>query len=109
MNVGRVVTDIITRQKSTTVLEIGGYVGFSAILFGNELRKSGGQSKYLSLELNPSFAYVARELIALAGLDQTVEIIEGPCRDSLRKLRQQGGEAFDITFIDHAKVLYLMN
>jgi catechol O-methyltransferase len=40
-------------------------------------------------------------------LDQTVEIIEGPCRDSLRKLQQQGARAFGIVFIDHAKVLYL--
>lgn len=112
MNVGRekghVVTDIIARQKPTTLLEIGGYVGFSAILFGNELCKAGGQ-KYLSLELNPTFAHVARELIALAGLEQTVEIIEGPCRESLRKIEYQGadGAAFDVIFIDHAKILYL--
>lgn len=103
---GRVVTDLIAQQKPTTLLEIGGYVGFSAILFGNALRKAGGQ-KYLSLELNSTFAHVVRELIALAGLDQTVEIIEGPCRESLRKLRQQGGAAFDMIFIDHAKVLYV--
>lgn len=112
MNVGRekghVVTDMIARQKPTTLLEIGGYVGFSAILFGNELRKAGGQ-KYLSLELNPIFAHVARDLVALAGLEQTVEIIEGPCRDSLRKIKHQDmdGAAFDVIFIDHAKVLYL--
>lgn len=104
---GRAVTDIIVRQKPTTLLEIGGYVGFSAILFGNVLRKVGG--KYLSLELNPTFAHVARELIALAGLEKTVEIIDGPCRESLRKIKQQekDGAAFDVIFIDHAKVLYL--
>lgn len=110
MNVGQekggVVTKLIAQEKPKTLLEIGGYVGFSAILFGNEFRKSGGQ-KYLSLELNPTFACVARELIALAGLDQTVEIIERPCRESLRKLHQQGVGAFDMVFIDHAKVLYL--
>lgn len=110
MNVGQekggVVTNLIAQEKPKTALEIGGYVGFSAILFGNEFRKSGGQ-KYLSLELNPTFASVARELITLAGLDQTVEIIEGPCRESLRKLQQQGAGAFDVVFIDHAKVLYL--
>jgi catechol O-methyltransferase len=110
MNVGQekgaVVTKIIAEQKPKTLIEIGCYVGFSAILFGNEFRKAGGQ-KYLSLELNPTFASVARELVALAGLDQTVEIIEGPCRESLRRLHKQGAGAFDIIFIDHAKVLYL--
>lgn len=105
---GRAVTDIIAKQKPTTWLEIGCYVGFSAILFGNEMRKVGGDGvKYRSLELNPTFAGVARELIALAGLDETVEIIEGPCRESLRKIQQEGGAALDVIFIDHAKVLYL--
>lgn len=109
MNVGQdkgnIVRKIISEEKPKTFLEIGGYVGFSAILFGNEFRKAGGH-KYLSLELNPSFASVARQLIALAGLDQTVEIIVGPCRDSLRKLQSQGAGQFDMIFIDHAKVLY---
>ena len=107
MNVGRekgaIVTDLIAKEKPKSLLEIGGYVGFSAILFGNELRKASG-GKYTSLELNPVFAGVARELIALAGLDDTVKIIEGPCRDSLRKLQHP---AYDMIFIDHAKVLYL--
>ena len=110
MNVGRekgsTVTDLIARQKPTTLLEIGCYVGFSAILFGNELRKAGG-GKYFSLELNPTFVHVSGELTVLAGLDQTVEIIQGPCRESLRKLHQQGAAPFDMIFIDHAKVLYL--
>ncbi|KAJ5155720.1 hypothetical protein N7492_008523 [Penicillium capsulatum] len=110
MNVGRekgaVVTDIIAKEKPKTLLEIGCYVGFSAILFGNEFRKAGGE-KYRSLELNSTFAAVARELIALAGLDQTVEIIEGTCRESLRKLQRSGVGAFDMIFIDHAKALYL--
>lgn len=108
MNVGRekghVVTDLIARQKPAALLEIGGYVGFSAILFGNEIRKAGGK-KYLSLELNPTFAHVARELVALAGLEQIVEIIVGPCRDSLREIKHQA--PFDMIFIDHSKVLYL--
>lgn len=110
MNVGQekgsVVTRLIAQEQPKTFLEIGGYVGFSAILFGSQLRNSGGH-RYLSLELNPAFAAVARELIALAGLDQTVSIIEGPCRESLRKLQQDGVGAFDVVFIDHAKVLYL--
>lgn len=90
MNVGRekgnVITDIIASRKPTTVLDIGHYAGFSAIIFGNVLRNSREQTKFFSLELNPTSAHVACELIVLAGLDHTVEIIEGPCRDSLRQL-----------------------
>lgn len=64
MNVGRekgaVVTDIIDKEKPKTLLEIGCYVGFSAILFGNEFRKAGGQ-KCLSLELNPTLRAIGTQ------------------------------------------------
>ncbi|THC99187.1 hypothetical protein EYZ11_001362 [Aspergillus tanneri] len=85
------------------MLEIGGYVGYSAILFGDALRRAGGQ-KYVSLEMSPKFASVARELVAVAGLDGFVEFLEGPCRQSLKKLQDK---PWDIIFLDHAKADYL--
>ncbi|KAA8650302.1 O-methyltransferase [Aspergillus tanneri] len=107
MNVGQykgaIITEIISRNKPNTMLEIGGYVGYSAILFGDALRRAGGQ-KYVSLEMSPKFASVARELVAVAGLDGFVEFLEGPCRQSLKKLQDK---PWDIIFLDHAKADYL--
>ncbi|KAF7591614.1 hypothetical protein BBP40_001314 [Aspergillus hancockii] len=103
---GKIVTDLIAKERPRTVVEVGGYVGYSAIMFGNALRKAGGQ-KYVSLEMNPKFASIARSLIDKAGLSDFVEVLEGPCRPSLRKLAQDSSTPWDMVFFDHSKVSYL--
>lgn len=104
---GKIVSEVITNVKPNTIVELGGYVGYSAIQFGNELKKAGG-SKYISLEVHPGFAKVSTALIKLAGLDDIVEVRVGACRDSLRELSKThaGKGGLDMLFIDHAKVHY---
>ncbi|PYI08489.1 O-methyltransferase [Aspergillus sclerotiicarbonarius CBS 121057] len=111
MNVGQskgaIVVKMITDRNPRIMVELGGYVGYSAILFGNALKRAGGQ-KYISLELNPLFAEISDAMIRLAGLEDIVEIIVGPCRESLRALRgiyPHGG--LDMIFLDHMKVHYV--
>ncbi|PWY71718.1 S-adenosyl-L-methionine-dependent methyltransferase [Aspergillus heteromorphus CBS 117.55] len=123
MNVGEskgaIVTKEIQDRNPTIMVELGGYIGYSAILFGSTLKQmqtqrqtqppTNNQQKktYISLELNPNFAHVARTLVQLAGLDDIVEIMVGPCRQSLRRLKERypdGG--IDMFFLDHAKVAY---
>ncbi|KAJ5709447.1 catechol O-methyltransferase 1 [Penicillium malachiteum] len=112
MNVGKekgkiVAEDLIPRFKPDLMVELGGYVGYSALLFGAALKRSGGR-KYLSLEASSKFAAISSSLIELAGLDDIVEIRIGPCRESLRKLRQSHSTGVvDVFFIDHAKVEYV--
>ncbi|GFF25726.1 probable catechol O-methyltransferase 2 [Aspergillus udagawae] len=105
---GKIVRDLIVKEKPQTVLEIGGYVGYSAIMFGDALRKAGGQ-KYVSLEMNAKFASIARALVDIAGLGGFVEIVEGVCRESLRKIagNRKGSKAWDMVFLDHSKISYL--
>ncbi|KAJ5649251.1 catechol O-methyltransferase 1 [Penicillium longicatenatum] len=112
MNVGHekgkiVAEDLIPSLEPDLMVELGGYVGYSALLFGNAVKRSGGR-KYLSLERSPKFAGIARVLIELAELDDVVEIVVGPCRDSLRKLRENHSTGHvDVFFIDHAKLHYV--
>lgn len=88
-------------------VELGGYVGYSAILFGSALRKAGGQT-YLTLERNPEFAAVIGLLIDLAGLSDIVKIIVGPSDQSLRRLHSEGRlSKIDLMFLDHYKPAYL--
>lgn len=105
---GKIISDLIESKKPQTMLEIGGYVGYSAILFGKALRDAGGK-RYMSLEQNAEFASIARSLVALAGLDDIVTIVEGPCRKTLRQLSQNPEYAapWDIIFLDHTKLAYL--
>ncbi|PLB49806.1 O-methyltransferase [Aspergillus steynii IBT 23096] len=111
MNVGQHKGDVVRKRiaehKPTVMIELGGYVGYSAILFGNALKQAGGR-KYISLEISPVFASVSASLVKLAGLDDVVEIKIGPCRDTLRALGKLYGEhGLDMIFFDHAKTAYV--
>ncbi|OJJ42345.1 hypothetical protein ASPZODRAFT_20568 [Penicilliopsis zonata CBS 506.65] len=112
MNVGKekgriVAEELIPALEPDLMVELGGYVGYSALLFGSACKRLGTR-KYLSLEASPKFAQVSAQLIDLAGLDDTVEIQVGPCRDSLRQLRQDYPHGVvDVIFIDHAKREYV--
>ncbi|KAF9887317.1 hypothetical protein FE257_010312 [Aspergillus nanangensis] len=104
---GQIVSEVIAHAKPHTIVELGGYVGYSAILFASTLRKAGGQ-KYISLEASATFARVSSALIELAGLADMVEVIVGPCSESLRALgKVSAGKPLDMLFFDHAKVEYL--
>ncbi|CAI7630625.1 unnamed protein product [Penicillium glandicola] len=112
MNVGKekgriVAEELIPEFEPDLMVELGGYVGYSTLLFGAALKRAGGR-KYLSFEASPKFAAISGSLVELAGLDDTVEIRVGPCRDSLRELRQSYATGvIDLLFIDHAKVEYV--
>jgi catechol O-methyltransferase len=111
---GSIITDIIATERPRSILEIGGYIGYSAIMFGSAMRNTGVPGpRYVSLEMNPKFASVSRALVELAGLSDVVEIQEGPCRASLHRLAagtsNQGpsSKKWDMLFLDHSKISYL--
>jgi predicted O-methyltransferase YrrM len=82
------------------ILEIGTLGGYSAIWLGRALPDDG---RLISLELNQQHAEVARANVARAGLDGKVEVRVGAALDSLATLKAEGGEPFDLTFIDADK------
>lgn len=86
---------------------MGGYVGYSTILFGAALKKAGGQT-YLSLERNPEFAAVISSLVDLAGLGDLVKVVVGASDHSIRRLHSNGTlSKLDLLFLDHLKPAYL--
>ena len=85
--------------------ELGGYIGYSAIKFGSEMRKAGG-TKYYSLENDAHYAAMAETLIDFAGLKDFVQILVGPSSNSLVKLASIGVK-LDVLFIDHLEEFYL--
>ncbi|MEU5156825.1 O-methyltransferase [Glycomyces sp. NPDC021274] len=82
------------------VLEIGTLGGYSAIWMARALPKDG---HLVSLEYSPRHAEVASGNIARAGLVGIVEIRVGAAAESLPKLAAEGGEPFDMVFIDADK------
>jgi catechol O-methyltransferase len=103
---GKIVKDLINEVKPKTMIELGCYVGYSAILFGDAVRQNGGE-RYLSLELNPEWAAIANMLIELAGLRDFVRVIVGRSDTSLDKLFKSGEvKQIELMFIDHYKPAY---
>ncbi|RMJ27983.1 o-methyltransferase [Aspergillus sp. HF37] len=103
---GQLVTELISELKPQTMVELGGYVGYSAILFGDAARREGGK-RYLSLELNPEYAAIANMLIELAGLRDFVRTIVGRSDLSLHRLYTSGElTRIELMFLDHYKPAY---
>ncbi|KAG6072142.1 hypothetical protein E4U16_005626 [Claviceps sp. LM84 group G4] len=104
-----VMTSINAKKTRSTVVqvELGGYVGYSAILFADAVRAAGGTHFYC-LEHNPEFFSIIRMLCELAGLGDFVTVIYGDSAESLRQLKSQGlFTQIDLLFLDHYKPLYL--
>ncbi|KAL8840549.1 MAG: hypothetical protein Q9170_001302 [Blastenia crenularia] len=103
---GRIVADLIAEVKPQVMVELGGYIGYSALLFGDAVRKAGGK-RYFSLERNPEFAAVIASLVDLAGLSDVVKVVVGSSADSITRLYANGSlQHIDLMFLDHWKPAY---
>lgn len=103
---GKIVCDLIAEVKPETMVELGGYIGYSCILFGDAVRKAGGK-RYFSLERNPEFAAVISSLVDLAGLGDIVKVIVGSSDVSIHRLYTSGTlKHIDLMFLDHYKPAY---
>jgi len=94
------------------LIELGTYVGNSAVAWGSILKDlNGGNSdgvKVFCCELDDEFVTIARDMIALAGVDDVVQVIPGVSADSLRKLKADGTiSKIDVLFLDHFGKHYL--
>lgn len=103
---GKIVTDIIQTTRPSVMVELGGYCGYSTILFADAVRATGGD-KYFCLERSPKFAHNIERLVVFAGLGDIVEVVIGPSNESIRTLHQSGKlTKIDMMFLDHYKPAY---
>lgn len=99
-------TNLISDLKPEIMVELGGYIGYSAVLFGDAVRRTGGR-RYYSLESNPLFAAITRSFVDLAGLSDIVKVEVGTSDGTLRRLHASGElKKIDLLFIDHYKPAY---
>lgn len=109
---GALIVEKIRALEPEIAIELGGYVGYLAILFGNEILKIP-EARYFSFEANEAFAAISRQLVELAGLSSVVEIIVGKGARSLptfsdRLSKEKGTYVpIDFVFIDHWKDMYV--
>lgn len=81
------------------VLELGSFVGYSAILMARHLSDGG---RIVSIDVSPESSEVSRAMARLAGLDDRIDFRTGSAFDVLDTLEGP----FDLVFIDHWKDLY---
>lgn len=104
---GSIVCDLIREKRPKIMVELGGYVGYSAILFGDALRQVEGQ-KYYTLERNEGFALVISRLVHFAGLGDVVEVVPIASDEGLKRLHDSGKvKHIDMMLLDHYKPAYL--
>jgi caffeoyl-CoA O-methyltransferase len=97
---GQFLFAIVAPQQGCEVLELGGSRGYSSIWLGAGVRHFGG--RVLSLENDPAKADAWRRNVAEAGLEESVELIEGDAFKILAEL----DDAFDVCFLDAEKEDY---
>jgi caffeoyl-CoA O-methyltransferase len=99
---GKLLTLLTMAGRTQDALEIGALGGYSGICIARGLVPGG---KLLSLELDESFASVAKQHMTEAGFGDAVEYRLGEALPSLEKLNKEGAR-FDFFFIDADKVNY---
>jgi len=98
---GKLLQLLVQISGARRVLEVGTLAGYSTIWLARGL-PAGGQ--IVTLEVDTEHARVARANFANAGVDDRIRLVVGAALDSLPKLGDEGGDPFDLVFIDADKV-----
>lgn len=69
---GKIVTEVIQNTKPKIMLELGGYCGYSTLLFSDAMKRAAGGGKYFCLEMNPKFAKNIKTLVSGPNSSQVV-------------------------------------
>ena len=102
-NQGKLLQVMARMCNASRILEIGTLGAYSTIWLAKALPADG---KLVTLELNESYAAVARTNIARAGLDKITEVRTGKALELLPVLAAEGTAPFDMIFIDADKPPY---
>jgi len=98
--VGHLLEFLVFALEARSVLEIGTYVGYSALSMAEGLPPDG---HIVTLELDEARAELARRWVAASPHAKKIEVVVGPALESLENLPGP----FDFVFIDADKVGYL--
>lgn len=90
--------------NASNILELGTLGGYSTIWLANALPDNG---RVTTLEIDPTYAAVAKQNFTYAGLDNKIDIRIGKALDILPQLATEGLPPFDLIFIDADKPPYL--
>ncbi|KAJ2337198.1 hypothetical protein GGI00_000389 [Coemansia sp. RSA 2681] len=100
---GAFMRHLVSTQRPKSVLELGSYIGYSTIWLAQGLQANPGAT-LCTCESDPAIANVAEENIKLAGLADTVRVVNAPADLLLREW--DPSHKIDLVFIDANKSAY---
>ena len=96
----RIIRRLVDRHRPKRAVEIGSFLGYSAILIAGSLPAGG---RLTCIEVNDFLAWLVSANVKAAGLGARVKVVTG---DALRAIPLLPGR-FDFALIDAAKEYYL--
>lgn len=102
---GPILDSIVCEVSPSTALELGTYCGYSSVRIARLLPEG---TRLITLEFNPDYACIARQVIQHAGLEDKICVVEGASGELIPKMAEMFGiSTFDFVFLDHWKDRYL--
>ena len=98
---GAFLTLMTSLLQARHVLEIGTFTGYGTICLARGLDPSA-ESKVVTIEANPEYAFLIKKHLAMAGVADRVESLMGKAQELL----SQRTETWDLVFIDANKQEY---
>jgi len=99
---GAFLTLMTSLLQAKQVLEIGTFTGYGSICLARGLYPAA-ESRVVTIEANPELAFLIRKHLAMAKLEDRVEVIFGRAQDII----PTRNETWDLVFIDANKQEYL--
>ncbi|KAM6339497.1 catechol O-methyltransferase isoform 1-T1 [Alca torda] len=101
---GLILDKTVEEVQPSVALELGTYCGYSAVRIAR-LLKAG--ASLLTVEFNPEFAAIAKQIIEFAGVQDKVKLLEGPSEEIIPQLKKKYEvDTLDFVFLDHWKDRY---
>ena len=95
---------LLRLMNAERVLEVGTFTGYSALCMAQAV---GARGRVVCLDRSEEWTAAARGYWARAGVAERIELRLGDARDSLERLRAEGGAGrFDFAFLDADKERY---
>lgn len=101
---GLILDNVVKEANPSVLLELGTYFGYSAVRTARLLKPG---ARLFTVEFNPAYAALAKEMIEFAAVTDKVQILEGNTKDIIPQLKKKYEvDTLDFVFVDHWKDKY---
>ena len=100
---GQFMTLLVRMTAARRCLEIGTFTGYSALCMAQALPESG---ELVACDISEEWTAIAQRYWREAGVNERIRLELRPALETLALLAEEGGEPFDMVFIDADKTNY---